>query len=105
MKEINNLTRMDETIKGPLPRWQKKCLETSNSRYYFIILLKIKYVSLYYMYLYSVNINSSRKISNGSFANSTTGKTPTKKNDNRTKKTPSKTSKKSPSMNYFYNLG
>lgn len=39
MKEINNLTRMDETIKGPLPRWQKKCLETSNSRYYFIILL------------------------------------------------------------------
>ncbi|XP_006622956.1 cell division cycle protein 20 homolog isoform X1 [Apis laboriosa] len=76
MKEINNLTRMDETIKGPLPRWQKKCLETSNS---------------------SVNINSSRKISNGSFANSTTGKTPTKKNDNRTKKTPSKTSKKSPS--------
>lgn len=57
------------------------------------------------MYLYSVNINSSRKISNGSFANNTTGKTPTKKNDNRTKKTPSKTSKKSPSMNYFYNLG
>lgn len=44
MKEINNLTRMDETIKGPLPRWQKKCLETSNSRYYYFKnkILKIK---------------------------------------------------------------
>lgn len=77
MKEINNLTRMDETIKGPLPRWQKKCLETSNSSV-------------------NLSINSSRKITNGSFANSTTGKTPTKKSDTRMKKTPSKTSKKSP---------
>ena len=29
MKELNNLTRMDEAIKGPVPRWQKKCMETS----------------------------------------------------------------------------
>ena len=78
MKEINNLTRMDEAIKGPLPRWQKKCLETSNSSV-------------------NLSINSSRKIANGSFANTTTGKTPTKKNDSRIKKTPSKGSKKSPS--------
>ncbi|XP_076280648.1 cell division cycle protein 20 homolog isoform X1 [Lasioglossum baleicum] len=78
MKEMNSLTRMDENIKGPLPRWQKKCLETSNS---------------------SVNLssNASRKLTNGSFMNSTTGKTPTKKNENRAKKTPSKGLKKSPS--------
>ncbi|XP_054006881.1 cell division cycle protein 20 homolog [Hylaeus anthracinus] len=78
MKEINNLTRMDEAIKGPLPRWQKKCLETSNSSA-------------------NLSINSSRKVTNGSFANTTTGKTPTKKNDTRTRKTPSKGSRKSPS--------
>ncbi|KZC11004.1 PREDICTED: cell division cycle protein 20 homolog [Dufourea novaeangliae] len=78
MKEINNLTRMDENIKGPLPRWQKKCLETSNSSV-------------------NISVNSARKITNGSFVNTTTGKTPTKKNDTRTKKTPSKGSKKSPS--------
>lgn len=78
MKEINNLTRMDEAIKGPLPRWQKKCLESSNSSI-------------------NLSVNSSRKTANGSFANTTTGKTPTKKNDSRTKKTPSKGSKKSPS--------
>ncbi|XP_076750888.1 cell division cycle 20 protein fzy isoform X1 [Xylocopa sonorina] len=95
MKEINNLTRMDENIKGPLPRWQKKCLETSNS---------------------STNhsINSSRKVTSGSFTNintsaittaaattitttTATGKTPIKKSDTRNKKTPSKNSKKSPS--------
>jgi hypothetical protein len=34
MKELNNLTRMDEAIKGPVPRWQKKCLESSNSSRY-----------------------------------------------------------------------
>nr|XP_012151434.1 PREDICTED: cell division cycle protein 20 homolog isoform X2 [Megachile rotundata] len=78
MKEINNLTRMDEAIKGPLPRWQKKCLESSNSSI-------------------NLSVNSSRKTANASFANVTTGKTPTKKNDSRTKKTPSKGSKKSPS--------
>ncbi|KOC68087.1 Cell division cycle protein 20 like protein [Habropoda laboriosa] len=77
MKEINNLTRMDENIKGPLPRWQKKCLETSNSSI-------------------NLSINASRKITNGSFVNTTAGKTPTKKSDTRTKKTPSKGSKKSP---------
>ncbi|XP_076658822.1 cell division cycle 20 protein fzy isoform X2 [Halictus rubicundus] len=71
MKEMNSLTRMDENIKGPLPRWQKKCLETSNSSV-------------------NLSINASRKLTNGSFMNSTTGKTPTKKNENRAKKTPSK---------------
>ena len=38
MKELNNLTRMDEAIKGPVPRWQKKCMDSSNSsRYEFCI--------------------------------------------------------------------
>ncbi|KAG7201958.1 hypothetical protein KM043_004662 [Ampulex compressa] len=69
---------MDEAIRGPLPRWQKKCLESSNS---------------------SINssINSSRKITSGSAAMSTTGKTPNKRSDIRTKKTPSKGTRKSPS--------
>lgn len=79
MKELNNLTRMDEAIKGPLPRWQKKCLETSNS----------SNVS-------NISLNSSRKVMAGSFTNPSTGKTPTKKNDVKTKKTPSKGNKKSP---------
>ena len=32
MKDLNNLKRMDDAIKGPVPRWQKKCLENSNIR-------------------------------------------------------------------------
>lgn len=76
MKELNNLTRMDEAIKGPLPRWQKKCLETSNSS--------------------NISLNSSRKVVSGSFMNTTSGKTPTSKNDAKNKKTPSKGMKKSP---------
>lgn len=36
LKEINNLTRMDEAVKGPVPRWQKKVLDVSNvSKYVF----------------------------------------------------------------------
>ncbi|XP_008213300.1 fizzy isoform X1 [Nasonia vitripennis] len=85
MKELNNLTRMDEAIKGPVPRWQKKCLETSNSSG-------------------NISLNNSRKAMSTSMAsnsNTSTGKTPKKgvENQNRgTKaKTPSKGSKKSPS--------
>ncbi|XP_015515119.1 cell division cycle protein 20 homolog isoform X2 [Neodiprion pinetum] len=78
MKELNSLTRMDEPVKGPVPRWQKKCLEASNSSI-------------------NVSINSSRKIMSGSFANSTTSKTPTKRSETRGKKTPAKATKKSPS--------
>lgn len=80
MKDINNLTRMDEAIKGPLPRWQKKCLEVSNSSSSS-----------------TLSLNSSRKLSNASLNNASNGKTPTKRLDLRTKKTPSKGSKKSPS--------
>ncbi|XP_012276998.1 cell division cycle protein 20 homolog [Orussus abietinus] len=78
MKELNSLTCLSENIKGPMPRWQKKYLETSNS---------------------SINAssNSSRKAMSSSSANSTTGKTPTKHPEMRTKKTPSKSVKKSPS--------
>ncbi|XP_035726610.1 cell division cycle protein 20 homolog [Vespa mandarinia] len=79
MKELNNLTRMDEAIKGPLPRWQKKCLEASNSS--------------------NVSLNSSRKVMSGSCMNTTTGKSPTKKYDSKNKKTPSKGNKKSPGRN------
>ncbi|XP_011265571.1 cell division cycle protein 20 homolog [Camponotus floridanus] len=78
MKELNNLTRMDETIKGPTPRWQKKCMETSN--------LSI-----------NLSLNSSKKITSNSFTSSATGKTPTKRSDCKTKKTPSKSTRKSPS--------
>ncbi|XP_017889126.1 cell division cycle protein 20 homolog [Ceratina calcarata] len=77
MKEINNLTCMDENIKGPLPRWQKKCLETSNSSI-------------------NASINSSRKATNASFASINMTKTPSAKNDSRNKKTPCKGSKRSP---------
>ncbi|XP_034934492.1 cell division cycle protein 20 homolog [Chelonus insularis] len=73
-KELSNLTRMDEAIKGPMPRWQKKSLESSN-----------------------LNSNSSRKpMNNSSVANISVGKTPTKRTEIRTKKTP-KSAKKSPS--------
>lgn len=84
MKELNNLTRMDETIKGPIPRWQKKCLESSNSSI-------------------NLSLNASRKAMSGSFANTSTSKTPTKHSEIRTKKTP-KGSKKSPSK-YILILG
>ncbi|KAG5336019.1 CDC20 protein, partial [Acromyrmex heyeri] len=76
MKELDNLTRMDDAIKGAIPRWQKKCMEASN--------LSINH-----------SLNSSKKIT--SFTSSVSGKTPTKKNDCKTKKTPSKCIKKSPS--------
>ncbi|EGI58529.1 Cell division cycle protein 20-like protein [Acromyrmex echinatior] len=76
MKELDNLTRMDDAIKGAIPRWQKKCMEASN--------LSINH-----------SLNSSKKIT--SFTSSVSGKTPTKKNDCKTKKTPSKYIKKSPS--------
>lgn len=78
MKELNNLTRMDEAIKGPTPRWQKKCMETSN--------LSI-----------DISLNSSKRAVSSSFTSSASGKTPTKRNEGKTKKTPSKGTKKSPS--------
>ncbi|XP_029168522.1 cell division cycle protein 20 homolog [Nylanderia fulva] len=78
MKELNNLTRMDEAIKGPIPRWQKKCMETSN--------LSI-----------NLSLNSSKNVKSSSFTSSASGKTPTKRNDSKSKKTPSKGTKKSPS--------
>lgn len=78
MKELNNLTRMDETIKGPIPRWQKKRTETSN--------LSI-----------NLSLNSSKNVKSSSFTSSTSGKTPTKRSDAKNKKTPSKGTKKSPS--------
>ncbi|XP_011142016.1 cell division cycle protein 20 homolog isoform X2 [Harpegnathos saltator] len=77
MKELNNLTRMDDPIKGPLPRWQKKCLENSNS-------------SL------NMTMNSSKKVVGNSFSSSISGKSPVKKVDSKIKKTPSKGSRKSP---------
>ncbi|RLU18571.1 hypothetical protein DMN91_008928 [Ooceraea biroi] len=79
MKELNNLTRMDESIKGPMPRWQKKCTETSNSS----------------INVSTTSLNSSRKVTNCSFTSSASGKSSTNKNDSR--KTPSKGTKKSPS--------
>lgn len=34
MNELNNVVRMDEPItRGPMPRWQKKCVDSSNSRF------------------------------------------------------------------------
>ncbi|XP_049799379.1 cell division cycle protein 20 homolog isoform X1 [Schistocerca nitens] len=68
--EINSCVRMDDPItKGPVPRWQKKNLDTSNRG--------------------KPNTSSS----------STSNKTPTRlttENGNKSKKTPSKTPKKSP---------
>ncbi|XP_024942935.1 cell division cycle protein 20 homolog isoform X2 [Cephus cinctus] len=78
MKELNSLTRMDDAIKGPAPRWQKKHLEASNSSI-------------------NLSLNASRKVISGSFVNTSNGKTPTKRSDIRTKRTPSKANKKSPS--------
>ncbi|XP_066588824.1 cell division cycle protein 20 homolog [Prorops nasuta] len=79
MKELSSLTRMDDGIKGPLPRWQKKCLESSSSSV-------------------NMSINSSRKAMSISTSNiERSGKTPKKANDLKSKKTPSKGSKKSPS--------
>ncbi|CAG5093872.1 Similar to CDC20: Cell division cycle protein 20 homolog (Homo sapiens) [Cotesia congregata] len=79
-KELSNITRMDDAIKGPTPRWQKKCLETSANL--------------------SMSLNNSRKpMSNSSMMNiMVPGKTPTKRAETRTKKTP-KSGKKSPSRN------
>ncbi|KAL0126868.1 hypothetical protein PUN28_005312 [Cardiocondyla obscurior] len=78
MRELDNLTRMDDAIKGAVPRWQKKCMEASTLSG-------------------NISMNSSKKVTNCSFVSSTSGKTPTKKNDSKTKKTPSKYTKKSPS--------
>jgi hypothetical protein len=37
--ELKNCVRMDEPItKGPIPRWQRKCIEASNLRYVFCII-------------------------------------------------------------------
>jgi len=34
--ELRNCVRMDEPItKGPIPRWQRKCIEASNLRFVF----------------------------------------------------------------------
>ncbi|XP_014223832.1 cell division cycle protein 20 homolog isoform X1 [Trichogramma pretiosum] len=83
MKELNTLTRMDDAIKGPVPRWQKKCLETSTSS------------------AANMSLNTSRKAMNVTSANNSnnsSGKTPKKGIEIRNgKKTPSKNSKKSPS--------
>ncbi|XP_069696576.1 cell division cycle protein 20 homolog isoform X2 [Periplaneta americana] len=77
--ELKNCVRMDEPItKGPIPRWQKKCLEASNSS--------------------NTSLNISKKTS-ASF-NGSLSRTPSKRNlsaeNAGTKKTPSKTPKKSP---------
>ncbi|XP_057318779.1 cell division cycle protein 20 homolog [Microplitis mediator] len=78
-KELSNITRMDDAIKGPVPRWQKKCLETSTNM--------------------SLSLNNSRKpMSTSSMMNVIAGKTPTKRTEIRSKKTP-KSGKKSPSRN------
>lgn len=38
MKELCNATQMNDAIKGPVPRWQKKNMEKSmNSRFYSFI--------------------------------------------------------------------
>ncbi|XP_015188503.1 PREDICTED: cell division cycle protein 20 homolog [Polistes dominula] len=79
MKELNSITRMDEAIKGPVPRWQRKSSDIPNTS--------------------NISINSSLKAMSGSFMNTTVGKTPTKKNDSKNKKTPSKVNKKSPGRN------
>ncbi|KAG8231860.1 hypothetical protein J437_LFUL011765 [Ladona fulva] len=31
LNDLNNLVKMDEITKGPLPRWQRKCLDESNT--------------------------------------------------------------------------
>jgi hypothetical protein len=34
--DLKNCVRMDEPItKGPIPRWQRKCIEASNLRFVF----------------------------------------------------------------------
>nr|ATL75343.1 fizzy-like protein [Diachasma muliebre] len=75
-KELSNLTRMDDAIKGPLPRWQKKGLDASNS---------------------SINISMNSSRMNASSMSLVPGKTPTKRAEMKTKKTPNKNAKKSPS--------
>lgn len=52
-----------------------------------------------YVIYFSINLslNSSKKITSSSFTSSATGKTPTKRSDCKTKKTPSKGTRKSPS--------
>ncbi|KAF7993027.1 hypothetical protein HCN44_005808 [Aphidius gifuensis] len=82
-KELSNITRMDDAIKGPLPRWQKKCLENSSSS------INVS--------MSNMTLNNSRKPSNNSIANIPTGKTPTKRTELKVKKTPNKSAKKSPS--------
>ncbi|XP_014206813.1 cell division cycle protein 20 homolog [Copidosoma floridanum] len=83
MKELNSCTRMDDAIKGPVPRWQKKCMDSSNSS------------------SANLSLNNSRKAMNTSSmsnCNSSSAKTPKKGLENRnSKKTPSKGNKKSPS--------
>lgn len=81
--ELKNCVRMDEPItKGPIPRWQRKCIEASN--------------------LSNTNLNVSKKKASTSF-NASLSKTPSKWNVSgesiATKKTPAKTPKKSPSTN------
>ncbi|KAK0162363.1 hypothetical protein PV327_008707 [Microctonus hyperodae] len=76
-KELSNITRMDDAIKGPMPRWQKKCFESSTNS------------------SVSSTTNISRKGITSSMANINLGKTPTKRPEIRTKKTP-KSGKKSP---------
>ncbi|XP_020292214.1 cell division cycle protein 20 homolog isoform X2 [Pseudomyrmex gracilis] len=79
MKDLNSLTRMDDAIKGPTPRWQKKCMDTSNLSA-------------------NLTLNTSKKSVNCSITSNISGKTPIKKTENKTKKTPSKTgTRKSPS--------
>ncbi|XP_024873491.1 cell division cycle protein 20 homolog [Temnothorax curvispinosus] len=53
----------------------------------------------------NISLNSSKKVTGCSFASSTSGKTPIKRSDCKTKKTPSKCTKKSPNkMPHVYTL-
>lgn len=72
VNDLNQLLTMDEPVtKGPLPRWQKKILESSNT-----------------------SINAS--LNSTSVNSNLTSKTPSKKSSYENKKTPGKTPGKSP---------
>lgn len=83
MNDLNNAVRMDEPLTKAVPRWQKKCLESSSG-----------------------NVNLSLNSSKSTLNTTNNSKTP-KRNDSKTAdkmnamktplKTPSKTPKKSPS--------
>ncbi|XP_077264432.1 uncharacterized protein LOC143898678 [Temnothorax americanus] len=89
MKELDNLTRM--------PAWTTR--SKARSRNDKRNALEASNLSV------NISLNSSKKVTGCSFTSSTSGKTPTKRSDCETKKTPFKCTKKSPNkMPHVYTL-